>query len=133
METVEATDATVEEFAAKKRHRWQKARDSGRLIRTKDIGRQGSHYWAPEALTLMPQTGGYPKVYVIERLRHVRSEGVRSFEGGTMPGDAIYRIGYFTKSPKSRRWIWGQYSPLISEGDLRPLLDQARREKTIQE
>lgn len=123
--------ATSEVFIGDKKLRWKKAHDAGHLLRTKDIGRQGWNYWKSEALTLLAQTGGYPKVYAIERLRHVRNDGRISFEGGAVPGDTIYRIGYFALSPKTGRWLWGQYAPLIPEIDLKPLLDTARRENTI--
>ena len=34
-------------------------------------------------------------------------------------------------SPKTGRWTWGQYCPMIPVADLEPLLDQARAEGTI--
>ena len=44
---------------------------------------------------------------------------------------AWLRFAYWMLSPKTGRWTWGQYCPMIPVTDLKPLLDQARAEGTV--
>ena len=96
----------------------------------KDIGRQGRLIWRREAVTLRVQSNLPEKVLMIERLRLEQVEGSVLRDGGARIGDVEYRFGYYTVS-RTDKWWWGQYSPLIPEADLGPLLDQARQEGTI--
>jgi len=71
---------------------------------------------------------------VIERLRHVGRTGERGFVGGAVEGDIEYRFGYYIVGRIGRaagRWVWGQFSPLIPQADLRVLLAKASSEGTL--
>ena len=82
----------------------------------------------------MPQTN-LPdhKVFVIERLRKYGEEGEIAYVGAQV-GDVEYRIGYCIRGQIGRmngKWTWGQYCPFIPVNDLFPLLERAKKEKTI--
>jgi hypothetical protein len=82
----------------------------------------------------MVQSNLPDKVFVIERIRYVGSDGERAYEGGAQPGDIEYRFGYYVIGRTGRQAghpVWGRFSPQIPETDLQPLLDKARREGTI--
>jgi len=121
---------TADEFIDKKNRQWTAERE----MRTKDIGRRGSHAWEREAWTFMVQSNLPEKVFVVERIRLLNVQGERAYEGGAQPGDREYRFGYYTVGRIGRRagqWTWGQFSRMIPEADLVPLLDKARAEGTI--
>jgi hypothetical protein len=94
----------------------------------------GLYTWEREAWTFMPQSNLPEKVFVVERIRLVSVQGERAYEGGARPGDREYRFGYYTIGRIGRRagqWTWGQFSPMIPEGDLMPLVEKAQAEGTI--
>ena len=115
---------TAEEFIERKNREWP-----GKPIPTKDIGRRGRLYWKRVAWTFRPQHTA--KVFSVERLVLVDEEGERAYDHGAQLGSEEYRIAYWMLSPKTGRWTWGQYCPMIPVADLEPLLDQARAEGTI--
>ncbi len=99
------------------------------LIKVKDISRKGFHYWKREAWTFMPQSNYDGKVFIIERLRRVKSD-IKSIK----IGDIEYRFGYYIVGKIGRangKWAWGQFCPLIPVKDFQKLLDKAKREGTI--
>ena len=105
----------------------------GRLSPMKDVNRQARHYWKREAWTFMPQHNVPEKVFVVERLRRVRTEG-KSSHSQIKLGDIEYRLGYYIVGKIGNRkgkWTWGQFCPLIPQGDLQKLLDKAKTEGTI--
>jgi hypothetical protein len=121
---------TAVEFIDKKNRQWTAERE----MRTKDIGRRGSHTWEREAWTFMVQSNLPEKVFVVERIRLVSVHGEVAYRGGAQPGDREYRLGYYTIGRIGRRagqWTWGQFSPMIPEADLMPMLEKARAEGTI--
>lgn len=104
------------------------------VIKVKDIGRQGHHFWIREAWTLMPQSNLDEKVFVIERLRKENYEGKLTHKKQWKKGEIEYRIGYYIVGKIGRakgKWVWGQFCPLIPEKDLKKLLEKAKKEKTI--
>lgn len=105
-----------------------------KIIRTKDIGRKGSHVWTREAWTFMPQSNLDEKVFVVERLRKESYEGKLAKEKLWKKGEIEYRIGYYIIGKIGRakgKWVWGQFCPFIPEKDLKKLLKKAKKEKTI--
>ncbi len=120
------------EFIERKSRQWHGERD--RIRRWKDIGREGTHNWIREAWTFHVQHNLPEKILVVERLRNVGISGRRAYAGGAQPDDIEYRFGYWTVGRIGRasgRWVWGQFSPMIPEEDLKALLATARPEGTI--
>lgn len=116
---------TVEEFIRRKSEQFGK----GSLIKVKDISRKGFHYWKREAWTFMPQSNYESKVFIVERLKRVKSD-IES----TKIGDIEYRFGYYIIGKIGRangKWVWGQFCPLIPQEDFDKLFDKAKREGTI--
>ena len=128
------TRESAEEFIERKNGEWSRDRDRNRAIRMKDIGRDGWHYWVREAWTFMMQSNQPQKVFVVERIRHTHRVGKQATSGGAKVGDIEYRIGYYLVRRIRKAegtWGWGQFSPMIPQGDLRLLLEKARGEGTI--
>lgn len=124
----------ADEFIKDKNTEWERDREQERTIWMKDIGREGRHQWRRKAWTFLP-CGCLPEcVFVVERLEYVATEGIKSFPGGSAPGDIEYRFGYYTVGQNGRvrdRWTWGQFCPIIPADDLPKLLDKARTDGTI--
>ena len=126
------TPESAEDFIVRKSATWTAERD--RLLRFKDIGRRGTHDWIREAWTWHVQSNYAEKAIVLERLRHIGRSGERALAGGAAQGDIEYRLGYYIVGRVGRaagRWVWGQFSLLIPEQDLRILLDKARADGTL--
>ena len=62
---------TYKEFIKRKNAEFK----HGKLIPMKDIGREARHFWQREAWTFMRQHNLTDKVFVIERIRRVKTEG----------------------------------------------------------
>lgn len=76
----------------------------------------------------MPQHNYKRKVFIIERLKRLRSVGKRR------KGDVEYRVGYYIVGKFGRakdKWVWGQFCPMIPQNDFKKLVDKAKKEKTI--
>lgn len=126
------TVESAQEFIERKSRQWESERELVR--RWKDIGRQGTHNWVRDGWTFHVQHNLPEKVLVVERLRNVGRTGARAYAGGASEGDIEYRFGYWTVGRIGRamgRWVWGQFSPMIPEPDLRQLLAKAGVEGTI--
>ena len=105
------------------------------IIKVKDIGRKGKHYFVREAWTFLPQSNLLEKVFVIERLRKESTEGSLAYPNWKK-GDIEYGIGYYIKGQIGRakdKWVWGQFCPLIPQEDLNNLLEKAKTEGVILE
>ncbi len=123
---------SADEFIAGKSRKWERERDRT-TIRTKDVGRRGTHAWAREAWTFHVQSNYPRKVLVIERLRNAGFTG-KAASPGARRGDIEYRFGYFILGQIGRakgRWVWGQFAPFIPHTDLMILLQKARAEGTF--
>lgn len=118
---------SVQEFIIRK----EKLFKQNSLVRAKKLTRDGHNEWEREACTFMQQSSYPEKVFVIERLRRVKN----SISISNSEKDEIeYRFGYYIVSKNgrtNRKWVWGQFCPLIPQEDLEPLLDKARKEGTL--
>lgn len=123
---------TAQQFIRRKEKQFEDQRD--KELRMKDIGRKGKLTFVREAWTFMPQSNLNKKVFVVERLRKTKMEGVHAYTESWKEGDIEYRIGYYIVGRIGRakdKWVWGQFCPIIPAGDLNKLLEKAKREKTI--
>jgi hypothetical protein len=123
---------TAQEFIKRKKQQFQNDKD--KLIGMKDIGRKGRFYFIKEAITLMMQSNLDKKVFVIERLRKEKIDGVIAHKSSNKIGDIEYRMGYYIVGKIGRangKWIWGQFCPLIPKEDFDKLIQKAKNEKTI--
>ena len=120
---------TAAEFIKKKNEQFSK----DPIIKVKDIGREGSHFFYREAWTFLQQSNLPEKVFVIERLRKESIEGALAYPGWHK-GDVEYRIGYYIVGRIGRakgKWVWGQFCPLIPANDLHRLLEKAKAEGVL--
>jgi len=119
---------TAEEFIEKK-----ESKEIGRIIKNKDISREGFHFFKVVGVTYMQESENPEKVFEIMRLEYQKTEGV----AGHIVKDShkeIYRLGYYIVGKignKKGRWTWGQFCPIIPIVDLFPLLEKAKEEGTI--
>lgn len=119
----------AEEFIAKKKQDFA----DNLIIKVKDIGREGSHFFHREAWTFLVQSNLPEKVFVMERLRKESTDGALAYDNWKK-GDIEYRIGYYIIGRIGRakgKWVWGQFCPMIPAEDLEALLKKAREEKVI--
>ena len=124
------TSETVEEFISRKSVNFQK----NKIVKLKDIGRKGNHFFHREAWTFMPQSNLAEKVFVIERLRKDSIDGELAHQDSWVKGDIEYRIGYFIIGKiglTKGKWIWGQFCPLVPKEDFDKLLAKAKEEGTL--
>ena len=122
---------SVQEFIERKGEEFRKEKS---LILMKDIGRKGKRFYLREAWTFLPQSNLSDKVLILERLRKERYIGNLAYKKAWKKGDIDYRIGYFIVGKvgrAKRKWVWGQFSPIIPRRDLLKLLEKAKKEKTI--
>ena len=123
----------AEQFIDKKKKQFEKDKLKNKKLKVKDISRKGKHVLIKEAITLMPQSNYQDKVFVIERVKFVGTEGdiiSRHREDSKLE----YRIGYFIVGKIGKRnghWTWGQYCPFIPVEDFYKLIKKAKDEGTI--
>ena len=121
----------AEEFIEKKKKQFEK--NKTRNFKVKDISRKGYHVWRKESITLMPQSNYPEKVFVIERIKFVKTDG--EITSNHRENDYYeYRIGYFIVGKIGKRnghWTWGQYCPFIPLNDFHKLIKLAEKEGTI--
>ncbi len=99
----------------------------------KDVGRKGRHHFIREAWTLMPQHNLDKKVFVMERLRIIKTDGKAAYHK-TVKDDIEYRLGYYIVGQignRKNKWTWGQFCPMIPQNDFDKLLKQAKKEGVI--
>jgi hypothetical protein len=123
---------TAQQFIARKSAEWEAERNRGHVLRMKDIGQQGSHLYRRQAWTFMPQTNYEPGVLVLERLDHFDAEGEVAVPV-TLPA-IEYRLSYWIigRIGKSAgKWIFGQFSPIMTAGDLELLVAKAQVDGTL--
>jgi len=122
---------TAEQFIEKKKAQFETGKN--REFRVKDISRKGWHKWKKEAITFMPQSNYPEKVFIIERVRFVGTDGEIS-SNHRENSRVEYRIGYFIVGKIGNRngiWTWGQYCPFIPAEDFHKLIKKAIDEGTI--
>ena len=69
---------------------------------------------------------------MVERLTRLGTIGVPAVPM-KLPA-AEYRLGYFIAGRTGRasgKWAWGQFSPIMSAGDLERIVEKARAEGTV--
>ena len=98
----------------------------------KDIGQRGYFICDLEAATFMPQSDLPEKVFMLERMRWLGTEGILLYPHERPVGRVQYRFGYYMKA-RNGRWTWAQYCPMIYPEDLAELLSLAVREGTLLE
>jgi len=114
-----------------KRKNEQFAKES--VVSMKDVGRKGKRIFKREAWTFMPQHNLDKKVFVFERLRMIKTDGVAAYQQTTQD-DIEYRIGYYIVGQIGNRkdiWTWGQFCPMIPSQDFDKLVNKARKEGII--
>lgn len=123
---------TAQKFIKRKKQQFRDDKD--KLIGMKDIGRKGRFYFIKEAITLMIQSNLDRKVFIIERLRKEKIDGIIAHKSSNKIGDIEYRVGYYIVGKIGRakdRWIWGQFCPLIPKKDFDKLIKKAKEEGTV--
>lgn len=99
----------------------------------KDVGRKGKHHFIREAWTFMPQHNLDKKVFVLERLRNIKTDGKAAYRK-TVREDIEYRLGYYIVGQignRKNRWTWGQFCPMIPKNDFDKLIKQGKAEGVI--
>ena len=122
---------TRETFVRKKEEQFKEELKNSIEMSMKALGGKGKNLFLREGWKFIPQYNiGHRKVFVIERLRYVRTEGKPAHHTHRKKGEIEYRIGYFIigkKGNRKRRWTWGQFCPLIPRKDLSKIFRAARR------
>lgn len=102
-------------------------------VSMKDVGRKGRHYFIREAWTFMPQGNLDKKVFILERLKAVKTDGKTAYRKTNREG-IEYRLGYYIVGQignRKNKWTWGQFCPMIPKNDFNKLLKQAKKEGVI--
>ena len=123
---------TASDFIARKSAEWERERTWDKLIRMKDVNREAIHVYRRDAWTFLVQDTYAEAVNVLERLTHLETIGTPAVPM-KLPA-AEYRLGYFIVGrfgKASGRWTWGQFSPIMSAGDLERLVEKAHAEGTL--
>jgi hypothetical protein len=123
---------TASDFIARKSAEWERERARGKLIRMKDVNREAVHVYRRDAWTFLVQDTYAEAVNVLERLTHLETSGIPAVPM-KLPA-AEYRLGYFIVGRIGRasgKWTWGQFSPIMSAGDLERIVEKARAEGTL--
>jgi hypothetical protein len=99
-------------------------------VSMKDIGREGKMKFIREKWHFLPASNlPNKKVFVIEKLRKIKSEGRLANQKYWKEGEIEYRIGYYIIGSIGRakdRWVWGQFCPIIPEKDLMKIMKQIK-------
>jgi hypothetical protein len=98
----------------------------------KDVNREAIHVYRRDAWTFLVQATYAEAVTVLERLTHLETIGAPAVPM-ELPA-AEYRLGYFIVGRIGRasgKWTWGQFSPIMSAGDLERIVEKARAEGTL--
>jgi hypothetical protein len=123
---------TATDFIVRKSAEWERERAQGKLIQMKDVNREAIHVYRRDAWTFLVQDTYAEAVNVLERLTHLETIGIPAVPM-KLPA-AEYRLGYFIVGRIGRaygKWTWGQYSPIMSAGDLERIVEKARTEGTL--
>jgi hypothetical protein len=123
---------TASDFIARKSAEWEHERARGKLIRMKDVNREAVHVYRRDAWTFLVQDTYSEAVTVLERLTHLETIGIPAVPM-KLPA-AEYRLSYFIVGRIGRasgKWTWGQFSPIMSAGDLERIMEKARTEGTL--
>ncbi|HPW34679.1 MAG TPA: hypothetical protein PK367_02910 [Candidatus Paceibacterota bacterium] len=107
----------------------------GLLIGMKDIGRKTKMFFIREKWTFMRQTNLKEKVFLIERLRKIKSDKSNMAYGyAWKEGDIEYRISYWIIGQignRKNKWTFGSFCPIIPKKDFSKLISKAKEKGTI--
>lgn len=123
---------TAVEFIVRKSAEWELERTRGTLLRMKDVNREAVHAYRRDAWTFLVQDTYAEAVNVLERLTHLQVIGTPAVSM-KLPATE-YRLGYFIVGRIGRasgKWTCGQFSPIMSAGDLERIVQSARAEGTL--
>ena len=123
---------TASEFVARKGVEWERERARSKLILMKDVNRQAVHVYRRDAWTFLVQDTYAEAVNVLGRLTHLEAIGIPAVPM-KLPATE-YQLGYLIVGRIGRasgKWTWGQFSPIISAGDLKRIAQKARAEGTL--
>lgn len=98
----------------------------------KDVNREAIHVYQRDAWTFLVLDTYAEAVNVLERLTHLETVGTPAVPLKLPTTE--YRLGYFIVGRIGRssgRWTWGQFSPIMSAGDLERIVQRARAEGAL--
>lgn len=104
-----------------------------KVIKMKDIGREGFHFFECEEFTYLQQHNSDEKYFIFERLRRTKIVGTKA-NPLLIESDVEYRISYYIVGKigtKKGKWTFGQYCPTIPVEDFPRLLEKAKSDKVI--
>lgn len=102
---------TAKEFIDKKNQE-----NSNKRISMKDISRKGKHTFEIVSWCFFQQNGLPEKVFCIERLKHIKSEGDLAYRDVDINREDEIRFSYYILGKighKNGKWTYGQFTPLI--------------------
>ena len=80
---------------------------------------------------VMQQHNYKQKAFVLEEFETDPEECKKhtpKYEGG---GDTQLRFGYYIISPKTKRWMWSRFCPMIPKEDFNDLIERAKEKGFI--
>lgn len=122
---------TSQDFIHKKIKQFEQELSKSKLVSMKDIGRKENMCFIREKWHLFPASNlPKVKVFVVEKLKKVKSEGRLAYQKEWKEGEIEYRIGYYIIGQNGKmknRWAWGQYCPIIPVKDLMEIMKQIKK------
>jgi hypothetical protein len=96
----------------------------------KDIGQQGYFICELEAVTFMPQSDLPEKIFMLERMKWLGTEGTILYPSERPVGRVQYRLGYYMKAEKRQVDVGAVLPDDLPRGSGRALLSGDRRGNT---
>ena len=120
---------TIQGFIKRRNKQFEQELNNKKLVSMKDIGREGKLKFVREKWHFLPASNlPKTKVFVLEKLRKVKSEGKLAYKKSWEEGEVEYRVGYYIVGRIGRakgKWVWGQFCPIIPAKDLKKLIENA--------
>jgi len=118
---------TAQNFIQRKNKQFEQELKKNKSVSMKDIGREGKLKFVREKWYFLPASNlPKTKVFVVEKLRKLKSEGKLAYKKSWREGEVEYRVGYYIVGRIGRardKWIWGQFCPIIPVKDLRKIIE----------
>ena len=125
---------SVHDFIKRKNKQFEQELNNNKLVSVKDIGREGKLKFIREKWYFLPASNlPKAKVFIIEKLRKVKSEGKLAYQKSWKEGEIEYRVGYFIVGRIGRakgKWVWGQFCPIIPANDLKNIIKRVKMMET---
>lgn len=122
------------DFIKRKEEQFKKELEKNKQVSMKDIGGEGTLNFIREKWFFLPASNlPKAKVFVIEKLRKVKSDGKLAHKDAWKEGEVEYRIGYYIVGKIGRaknKWWWGQSCPIIPTSDLEKIMKQIKKMET---